>query len=79
MLKLDPSKVSQAYSGKAGKCCCGCAGKHYHRTEGKNATRQIARIVGLIQDAMDANDSSVMIEPAFASCIIGGRLYCAYL
>ncbi len=25
---IDLTKVASVYSGKAGKCCCGCAGKH---------------------------------------------------
>jgi hypothetical protein len=25
---IDPATIHQVYSGKAGRCCCGCCGNH---------------------------------------------------
>jgi hypothetical protein len=27
-MTIDPATIKSAYSGQAGKCCCGCAGTH---------------------------------------------------
>jgi hypothetical protein len=80
--EIAVEQVKSAYSGKDGKCCCGCSGKHYHRTGygdyrgggTKNDIRQITRVLNVIKNAPVVED-----EGGFVSAVIDGRLYIAYL
>jgi hypothetical protein len=82
-LTLD--KITAAYSGKAGKCCCGCSGHHYHaKNHGdyrgggtKNDLRQIARIFKLVQQAA-VDGFAIEIDSTFASATVEGRWYNVY-
>lgn len=64
-VKLTPRDVMSVYSGKPGKCCCGCAGNHrYSRLNRQAASshrgyrvdddevndRQVAKVLTLVQD-----------------------------
>jgi hypothetical protein len=67
VMKIDVSNVFQVYSGKQGKCCCGCSGKHtYHSIHrelapdyvkeddadfGPSKDRVVRQIVRKIEDA----------------------------
>ena len=87
-VRITTDKVMSVYSGKNGKCCCGCAGKHYyasqfqkqaseHRgyevTDDEVSDRMVKRVVGIINAA-----ASVEVEPSFISAVVGERLYIAY-
>ena len=82
--------VVSVYSGKDGRCCCGCSGKHYiataHRVEGCRRVGfydtdavvcndvQVRRVMRIIQKT----DSAKMSD-GFVEATVGGRLYIAYL
>lgn len=69
MIKIE--KVKSVYSGKDGKCCCGCAGKH------SDDQKQKTRIVNILNNArcadVDWDDNGV-----YAATVIGSRVYIAY-
>lgn len=87
---LSMTNVSGVYSGKPGKCCCGCAGNHRYNSAFVNEAganrgyavdadeindRQVAKIIGLLQ----ANEALVEAGGNHFSAEINGRLYIAYL
>ena len=58
---------TKVYSGRAGKCCCGCAGT-YWRTGDKSFERMLRRVLNLkVQD-----------EGNYVWAEVGERLYVAY-
>jgi hypothetical protein len=52
----DLSKVLKAYSGKAGKCRCGCAGKYVYPTAKQE---QAGKDRGFSVDVVELSDRSV--------------------
>jgi hypothetical protein len=88
-IQIAVENVASVYSGKDGKCCCGCSGKHRYassvRLQGV-ALRgyplmdedindvQVRRVVGII------NAADVVVDDGFCvSTVVGSRLYIAYL
>lgn len=59
--------IKSVYSGKDGKCCCGCAGKH------SEDQKQKTRIVNILN-----KDENTKVEDYGAYTVIGNRLYIAY-
>ncbi len=68
---ISIENVKQVYSGKDGKCCCGCAGKH--STDQKQKTR----IINILNKANPA-DIDRDANGVYAATVIGNRLYIAY-
>ena len=75
--------VISVYSGKDGKCCCGCAGKHYdaswsnakrdHRT---TSDKMVKKVFSLVENHLNADDK---VETyGFKSSVVGGRIYIVY-
>lgn len=60
--------IKSVYSGKDGKCCCGCSGKH------STDTKNINRIRKIIENADNAEKSGNHYY-----VVIGQRLYIAYI
>jgi hypothetical protein len=74
---MKAESVTSAYAGKAGKCCCGCSGKHYHRDGGTaNDLKQINRIAAKIQELATA--PSFTRGVTYASAEEDGRVYIVY-
>lgn len=83
--------VQSVYSGKAGRCCCGCSGKHYYASAhveeaGKNRGYQIQadeisdRMVARVVNLLNANAEGLLDKDSeMVSVTINGRLYIAYL
>jgi len=78
----ERNPIESAYSGKKGKCCCGCSGKHYHMKnmgdyrEGgtPNDRKQIARILSIVERyGMTWNSDKCV------STTVGDRVYVLYL
>ena len=69
MITIDT--VKSVYSGKDGKCCCGCAGKH------SDDQKQKTRIINILNKAdpkaVDRDDNGV-----YAATVIGTRVYIVY-
>lgn len=87
-------QVIGVYSGKDGRCCCGCSGNHrypskYVRRAERNRgyaispdeinDKQVARVLRLIQENAHAAEYSDGIISTLASIVIGTRVYIAYL
>jgi hypothetical protein len=75
---LPKSHWRQSYTGKAGRCCCGCAGNYSENP--RALTAQINRITRLIETGEAEN---VMIygpenEPEFISVEANERMYTLY-
>jgi len=66
-MKLEISQIASVYSGKDGKCCCGCSGKHYYAkahqaassknrgyevTDDEVSDRMVKKVVTKINDVM---------------------------
>ena len=65
---LNPSMIDHVYSGKAGKCCCGCSGKY------SDKPAQKTRVINLLATA-----SKLEFDSTYVSADIDGRTYTAYL
>lgn len=74
---LQPADVLHAYSGKAGKCYCGCSGKHYANparlaeaaaargyeySDDEVSGQMIVKILRLVQAHHDPSDPSMRHE-----------------
>jgi len=82
---IDIKQVVSVYSGKAGKCACGCAGKHSyasrHRGDASKRRgyavdvndRMVSRVVNLLNstDRTKCEDNLAWVD-------IGNRTYIAY-
>ena len=82
---LSIENVHSVYSGKDGKCCCGCAGKHsrntrFPRPEPKEAYRNnfndkmVRKVIKIVQD----NAGIAEHGDNHWSVVLGERLYIAY-
>lgn len=71
---LMVEQVKRVYSGKAGKCCCGCAGTYYEAADAASA-KMVKKVVGLINAADELLDD----EEGHKAIEIGNRVYIAYL
>ena len=89
---IDLSKVVSVYSGKNGRCCCGCAGKYtypsalreqaskkrgYPVTNDEVNDRTVRAIVRKVQEQIDAGNIEFQNED-FVSTVVGKRLYVVY-
>lgn len=85
--ELRPSDVLKAYSGKAGRCCCGCSGTYYYNSaridEGSKERGykvdaddvndlQLKRVLRLVQADCDDCGSN------YFAARVGKRLYIVY-
>lgn len=88
MLISDKSKIASVYSGKAGKCCCGCSGKHYYaeavKGDGKAirgyeidadeiSDKMITKVVNILNTTQGAKE-----EDSYFFVNVGNRDYVAY-
>ena len=86
--KIELSKVMSVYSGRDGKCCCGCAGTHsyasihreaaskdrgYEVTDEDISDRNVSRIVKKMNRSNDVD-----VSGDHASLVVENRLYVAY-
>jgi hypothetical protein len=86
---LTPADVMSVYSGKAGRCCCGCAGKHryssVHRAVGSTNRgykvedkevndAQVRRVLGIVQK----NAGLATAGGNHFAVVLGERLYVVY-
>lgn len=77
---LDFTGAKRSYSGKAGRCCCGCSGSY---SENKaSVTRQINKIKKLVAAGYTAavGSNSIAVEVIDEGYISSnpGRLYIVY-
>jgi len=90
---LEQKQIASVYSGQNGKCCCGCAGKHYYSSDWvKEASedrgydvgpeevsdRMIKRVTNILIKLDAVGDIDDKIEGRFWSAVVGNRLYVAY-
>lgn len=90
---MKVSDVSSVYSGKAGKCACGCAGSHrYNSTHVESATknrgyavsadevndRQVKKVLGLLQQALAERAQDVDAGDNHYAVEVNGRSYVVY-
>jgi hypothetical protein len=88
-MKLTADRIMSVYSGQDGKCCCGCAGKHYYNPEFQKqgsryrgykvddnelSIKMVNKVIGILNRSNDVED----LGSCF-STVIGKRLYIAYL
>lgn len=78
---LQLSDVTQVYSGKDGRCCCGCSGTHSYPSTAKVESwqkvndKEVKRIFGILKK----NASEAEFGGNHFSVVIGQRLYIAYV
>lgn len=71
---IELDQVEKVYSGKDGKCCCGCAGSHRSKLENFRAVKMLVkRMNRAISDG-----ASVDVGAGYKAVTIGDRLYVAY-
>lgn len=88
---VELENVASVYSGKNGRCCCGCAGKHTYASKFKDYSSEERgykvtddevndRTVKTIVNRINKNEDKLdMKEPDFVSVVINNRLLIAYL
>jgi hypothetical protein len=87
---IDVSKVYQVYSGKNGRCCCGCSGKYTvataHRVyASKRCGYQVDaedcndRTVKMFVNKMNSHPDTKWLNDDQATLVVGDRLYMAIL
>lgn len=89
---LNPDDFMQVYSGIAGRCCCGCAGKHTHSEKVRGRGKEI-RGYELDDDEVSERGFKMLLRkverfinegmsydacPQYISVVNGHRLYVAY-
>jgi len=73
-MKIKIETVASVYSGKAGRCCCGCSGNHRY------ASAHAAHVKMLVNKLNKADAKELTHDnPVYVSMERGGRLYVAYL
>lgn len=87
---LKSEMIMSVYSGRNGKCCCGCSGKHTYSSKHVEAASknrgyrvtpdevndgQVTRILHMIQAYQTEAE---FYEDSFVSVVVGKRLYVAY-
>ncbi len=84
---VTPSQVAKVYTGKAGRCCCGCAGRYFYAADqaaeaeqrgGTVNPAQVTRVLRLLQ-AETATEVEDGLSEVLLSCTVGSRLYVAFL
>jgi hypothetical protein len=90
MNKFDFAKVTSVYSGIAGRCCCGCSGKHYYKNEARELAGKsrgyeidddeindsmVKKVINKIQENISNSENM----DTYISIEIGKRLYVAYI
>lgn len=93
LLSLTPADVASVYSGRDGKCCCGCSGNHryssaratvestrrgYEITPDEVNDRQVAKVLRIVQENAERAEFSDEYR-TFYSLVLGERLYIVYL
>ncbi len=73
LASLSADRVKSVYSGKDGKCCCGCSGNHRYASAHKAVAekdrgypiskeevndRQVKRVLGIVQANFTADDAA---------------------
>lgn len=91
--ELTPAMVLRVYSGKAGKCMCGCAGRYYYtperRAEGGTdrgyavdddevSPAMVTRVLRLVQANEDGLEVTESLEGIYA-VDVGKRTYVVYV
>ena len=71
---IDVANVVSVYSGRDGKCCCGCSGTHYQAAERPDMVRRIVNTINRhIAAGFEAD-----VDATYTAVVIGRRLYIAY-
>jgi len=65
---LTSAMVTRVYSGKAGKCCCGCSGKY------SSSPAQVKRVLNLLASAEKRE-----FDASYVAADIDQRTYIAYM
>lgn len=88
-VNLTTDNVMSVYSGRDGKCCCGCAGNHRYNSKHREAAtknrgyavddddindKQVKRVLTLLQD----NYQHVEAGGNHFSLVVGERIYVVY-
>ena len=90
---LTRDDIVSVYSGRAGKCCCGCAGKHTYNSKhvdvaSKSRGYAVApeevndTIVTKVLRTVQANEECIRVDlssPPHVSVDVGQRRYILYL
>lgn len=71
---LTVDQIKQVYSGKNGKCCCGCSGTHY--TYGPMLQKVLNKMVA---NAGTSEGHLGMCGEYVFSLVVGARLYVIYV
>ena len=66
-------EVTSVYSGRDGRCCCGCSGKHYDKGT-PAADRMIRKVVRILNERLD----EITYGSNNVSVVVYERLYVAY-
>lgn len=81
-MQINKSNVVSVYSGRDGRCCCGCSGIHRHSSISKNmpsygvvSDRHVARVCNIMNKHVD----ELEYDNGHVALRLDGRLYIAYM
>ena len=72
---LDPANVKEVYSGKPGRCCCGCSGKY---SDNPNTIKRIVGYINANREAAKATNNYIE-DNELVSVDTDTRRWIAYL
>lgn len=91
---LTPDDVMSVYSGRNGRCCCGCSGNHRYNSKYRDAAGkrrgyelddedvsdyQVRRVLKIVQREPRPDPDLEHTQPSnHYSAVIGQRLYVVY-
>lgn len=85
---LSLENVKSVYSGKPGKCCCGCSGIHrYNARFAKDdyerssvSDRFVKRVINVLKEnALGYTPSDVDLDRTYVAAVVGNKVYIAYV
>ena len=67
---INPAAVDRVYTGRDGKCCCGCSGKYSEPGD----MAKIEETVAIINQHLSTAD----IDSSYVAVVIGKKVHIAY-
>jgi hypothetical protein len=74
--QFDGSKVTKMYSGRNGRCCCGCSGKYLNRGE-EGFDRALKSFERRLKNLVDKQDLD--LGGNYTAIEAGARIHIAYI
>lgn len=68
-------KIERIYSGKAGKCACGCSGKYTEKKDKKKFASMFKKVLAFVESG---KAEEIEVTQTYTSITVEGRWYILY-